>query len=101
MPYYHAKEEVLKGSKAKKKWPEKYHGINIFMDISLYTLKKRREFQSIITLLREHRIAYHWGYTVKMLVHSEGKIKVIFSPAEGQCILREWNIAELNTVDPP
>ncbi|CAH2322456.1 Hypothetical predicted protein [Pelobates cultripes] len=90
--YHHIKEIILKQSRNNKNIPSKYTDIKIFPDLSAATLRRRKTFQPITTILRQHQIAYRWGYPLKLLISKEGATKVLNSPEDGEKLLREWNL---------
>lgn len=43
--------------------------LQIFLDLSPITLKKRREFKLLTTVLVSHKIRYRWGFPFKLIVY--------------------------------
>ncbi|CAH2283371.1 Hypothetical predicted protein [Pelobates cultripes] len=86
--YFHTKE-ILKRSRTQSGWMEKYQDVAVYADLLTFTLK-RRAFHAIMEQLKSHRVVYHWGYFLKLLVHWEGKTMVWFTPEDLAKKLRDW-----------
>ncbi|CAH2312031.1 Hypothetical predicted protein [Pelobates cultripes] len=71
--YFHIKELALRTYRSK---PDPH-------DLSVATLRRRREFQQITATLRDQGIRYRWGYPTKIILTRYGETKSFSTPEEG------------------
>lgn len=72
--------------------PELYPAIQVFTELSQYTMQKHKSLISVTKALQNHNIVYRWGYPTKLTITCEGKSSVITSLQEGLALLCSWDI---------
>lgn len=61
-------------------------------DLSQYILQKRKNLTTVTKVLRNHKIAYRWGYPMKLTVTKDNHTYSITSLEKGIVLLKEWDI---------
>lgn len=72
--------------------PEQHKELQFFADLSQYMLQKRRSLNTICKALRNHNIAYKWGFSTKLIITKEGKDYIVNSLSKGLDLLKSWLI---------
>lgn len=72
--------------------PSLYQSLQFFADLSQYTLQKRKRLNTVTKELRNHKIAYRWGYTTKITITKENHTYAVTSLEKGIALLKEWGI---------
>lgn len=80
--YFTVKEQILR--KARDKGDIHLDGckIQLLADLSKMTLDKRRALRPLLDILRDHEIAYSWGYPFQLQVRIDGTLVCVRSPAD-------------------
>lgn len=100
--FYHIKEKLLMGVKAKTPLPAPYTEIQFFPDLSKYTLQMRRQMNPITKCLQNHKIPYKWRYPATILLVRNGQNHTIGNLDKGLKLLHSWGIIpELPKETPP
>lgn len=90
--FYHIKEKLLMGVKAKSPLPAPYTGIPFFPDLSKFTLQLRRQMNPVTKGLQNHKIPYKWRYPATILVVRNGQSHMIADLDKGLRLLQSWGI---------
>ncbi|CAH2221752.1 Hypothetical predicted protein, partial [Pelobates cultripes] len=78
-------------SRTFKDLPAEYACVRVFSDLSVATLRQRKTYQQVT--LREHRILYHWGFPVHLIISQNGTTTAIHTVEEGMQLLHKWNLS--------
>ncbi|CAH2305837.1 Hypothetical predicted protein [Pelobates cultripes] len=81
--------------------PLLYHGnpIQIYPDLSWYTLQARRALKPITELLRNRSIKYRWGFPFALIVNYKGNIIHIASILDVPPFLRALELPDTIIID--
>lgn len=90
--FYHIKEKLMIEARSKSPLPRPFEGIQIFPDLSKYTLQLRRNLNSITKGLNNHKILYKWRYPATLLITKNGSTHTINDLQKGMRLLYEWGI---------
>uniref|UniRef100_A0A8C5PN13 Uncharacterized protein n=1 Tax=Leptobrachium leishanense TaxID=445787 RepID=A0A8C5PN13_9ANUR len=90
--FFHVKEALMRASRKSMPLPSPYAEISFYADLSTATMSKRREFSSFTKILRDHNMAYRWGFPTKILLWREGVLHVIPDPLTGMRLLTDWKV---------
>ncbi|CAH2310674.1 Hypothetical predicted protein [Pelobates cultripes] len=90
--YFHIKEIIMRSCRNKPDPHEEYRTVQIMVDLSTATLRRRKAFQPITEELREQGIWYSWGYPTKILVTKDVRTKMISTLVEDMQMLKEWGL---------
>ena len=69
------KEQILKAAREKQQITHKGNPIRITVDLSIETLQARREWQDILTVIKENNLQLRLLYPARILFRYEGEIK--------------------------
>ncbi|CAH2273374.1 Hypothetical predicted protein [Pelobates cultripes] len=72
--------------------PDPYSRIKLFADLSAATLQFRKNLTPVTTTLRDHNIAYRWGYPAKLLIHYRDALHAIPTLELGIAKLQSWGL---------
>lgn len=86
--FYHTKEKLLMGLRAKSPLPSPYTGIQLFPDLSKYTL----QLNPITKGLQNHKLQYKWRYPATILIVHNGQTHAIGDLKKGLKLLHSWGI---------
>lgn len=95
--FFHIKEKLPTGVKAKTPLLSPYAGIQFFPNLSKYTLQLRRQLNSITKGLQNHKIQYKLRYSAMLPVTKNGTLHVYRDLNKGMHLLHTWGII----LDPP
>lgn len=95
--FFHTKELILTKARSLGQLPHPYGNIQMFTDLSKYTLDLRRKLNTITKALRNHKIEYKWRQPSKLIITKDGSTHVVSSLEGGLDLLRTWSIIP----DPP
>ena len=90
--FYQIKEQLMTSFRKAQQLPEQFAGLQLFTDLSQFTMQKRRSLVTITKALRNHNVPYRWGFPVKLTVTHDGKDTTIVSLEEGLTLLRSLDI---------
>lgn len=90
--FYHIKEKLLMGVKAKSPLPAPYTGIQFFPDLSKFTLQLRRQMNPITKSLQNHKVPYKWRYPATIIIVRNGQSHSIVNLDRGLKLLQSWGI---------
>lgn len=63
--------------------PDPYVHLQIFADLSQYTLQLRKELNTVTKVLRSHNIVYQWINPAKLLITYNGAKYTVTNLTEG------------------
>ncbi|CAH2311907.1 Hypothetical predicted protein [Pelobates cultripes] len=89
--FYHTKEQLMKASRSSD-MPDPYSRIKLFADLSAATLQFRKNLTPVTSTLRDHNIAYRWGYPAKLLIHHRDALHAIPTLELGITKLKSWGL---------
>lgn len=92
LQFYHSKEKLMAVTRVKDKIPAQYANLQFYVDLSQFTLLKRRNLNTITKALRNHSITYKWGFPTKLIVTKDGADYTMDSLAKGLALLQSWGI---------
>lgn len=90
--FYHVKDQLMTSFRKNNQIPERFSRLQVYADLSQYTLQKRKSLLPITKALRNHEIVYRWGFPTKLTVTYNNTTTVITSLDEGLALLRSWDI---------
>lgn len=94
--FYHVKERFLRTVRDPTSLPECYSTLQFFPDVSQHTILFRKKLNPITRALRQHHIAYRWGYPAKLIFSYQDETFTIFNPEQGISLLSRWKIAPMH-----
>lgn len=97
--FFHIKEKMMSEARSKGPLPRPYDGIQIFPDLSKYTLQQRRKLNPITKGLSNHKIQYKWRYPATLLIAKNGTTHVVSDLMKGLRLLHDWGIILEPTVE--
>lgn len=82
-PSWDIKNRILK---AHRDTPDFVEGVSvgIYADLSVLTLKKRRSFQLLMSVLQRQKIPYRWDFPFRLIVTHNSKVSVLQSISEAK-----------------
>ncbi|CAH2251385.1 Hypothetical predicted protein [Pelobates cultripes] len=89
--FYYTKEQLMKASRSSD-MPDPYSRIKLFADLSAATLQFRNNLTPVTSTLRDHNIAYRWGYPAKLLIHYRDALHAIPTLELGIAKLKSWGL---------
>lgn len=90
--FFHIKEKMMTEARSKAPLPRPYEAIQIFPDLSKFTLQMRRKLNPITKGLFNHKILYKWRYPATILITKNGTTHAINNLMKGLRLLHEWGI---------
>lgn len=75
--FFQAKERFMIAFRKNKHPPGQYSSIQLFADLSQFTMQRRRSLLPVTKALRNHNIIYRWGYPAKLTVTWDDHTSVI------------------------
>lgn len=81
--FFSIKEQLLCKARLLNSLPAPYTDVQIFLDLSQYTLQIRRQLKMIIKALRNPRITYIWRYPASLLITHNGVSHIVSSMEVG------------------
>lgn len=85
--YYGVKEEVKHTSRNASQLSIKGHPIQVFADLSLYTIKRRRTLKPLLEVLTQKSIKYRWSFPFRLSLVYKGKTHGLSTLQEGERLL--------------
>lgn len=82
--FYAVKEEVMKLSRTAEKLEMMGHQIQIFTDLSPYTVQKRRSLKPLLQILVSRDITYRWAFPLRLNFTYRNKPYNFSSFSEGE-----------------
>lgn len=99
--FYHVKDQFTLAFRKNTQPPDQYSAIQVFVDLSQYTMQKRKALLPVTKALRNHSMVYRWEYPAKLTITKDGETSVISSLEEGLALLRKWDILPDHPEDRP
>lgn len=90
--FYTIKEEVMKKSRMQTQLKFQGHNIQIFADISPFTIQKRRSLKLLLLALTKKDIKYRWAFPFALKFTHRGKQYAFSSFPEGERLLLDLRI---------
>lgn len=90
--FFHIKEKLMTEARSKMTLSRPYEGLQLYPDLSKYTLQLRRNLNQITKGLHNHRIVYKWCYPATLLIPKNGTTHVVSDLKKGRRLLHEWGI---------
>lgn len=90
--FFHIKEKMMSEARVKAPLPRPYEAIQIFPDLSKFTLQMRRKLNPITKGLSNHKIPYKWRYPATILIMKNGTTHVVNDLMKGLRLLHDWGI---------
>lgn len=90
--FFHVKEGFMLAFRKNRQPPEKYSSVQLFPDLSQFTMQRCKSLLSITKALRNHNIAYRWEYPLTLTITRDDNTSVIYTLEEGLKLLRAWDI---------
>lgn len=90
--FFHVKENLMSCMQKHDQIPSQYQSLQFFTDLLQYTLQKRRNLNTVTKALRNHKIAYKWGYPTKLTVTRKNHTYTITTLERGVALLKVWDI---------
>lgn len=99
--FYQTKEQLMSAFRKNQQPPERFAHLQLFADLSQFTMQKRKALLPVTKALRNHDIPYRWGYPVKLTVTHDGNTTVITDVEEGLKLLRSLDILPVRPSEGP
>uniref|UniRef100_A0A8C5LWR2 Uncharacterized protein n=1 Tax=Leptobrachium leishanense TaxID=445787 RepID=A0A8C5LWR2_9ANUR len=96
---YSLKEEIMKRARTSQHWDYHGHRLELFHDLSPFTLAARRCLLPVTQALRQAGIQYRWGFPFALSVERNGIRHVIQRPADVRDFLHEMDLPGMNVRD--
>ena len=96
--YYDVKEEVMRRARRSDNLTLNGHSIQIFADLSPYTVQKRRALKPLLQVLMEKEITYRWSFPIRVNFSYRNKNFGFSSLPEGERLLIQLGLIVL---EPP
>lgn len=90
--FFHVKEQIMQTSHKMKSLPELYDNLQLFTDLSQYTMQLRKNLNTIIKTMRNNDIPYQWKYPIKLLIHWQGNAHIVTFLDKGLRLLKSKDI---------
>lgn len=91
--FYSVKEEVIRRSRGSENLKLLGHRIQIFADLSPYTVQKRHSLKPLLQLLLEKEVTYRWSFLLRLNFFSFRNKSYSFSSfAEGERLLLQLGL---------
>ena len=90
--FFQIKERFMMSFRKNKNPLPQYDSVQLFADLSQYTMQRRRALLPVTKALRNHDIVYRWGYPAKLTVTRDNHSSVVNYLTEGLALLRSWDI---------
>lgn len=94
--FYHTKEQLMAAFRKNSQPPERFSRIQLFADLSQFTMQKHKSLLPVTKALHNHTIPYCWGYPIKLIITHEGITTTITSLEEGLALLCSLDIIPEN-----
>uniref|UniRef100_A0A8C5MRW7 Uncharacterized protein n=1 Tax=Leptobrachium leishanense TaxID=445787 RepID=A0A8C5MRW7_9ANUR len=82
LPNYQLKAAIMDKARTRRSWRYKDDNIELYHDLSPYTLLARRSLRPVTNLLREANIPYRWGHPFSLQVRTDNRLHSILSPRD-------------------
>lgn len=79
-------------SRQRDQIPSPYFNLQLYADLSQYTLQKRRNLNTITKTPMDHKLSYKCGFPTKLIVTKDDTEHVMDSVAKGMALLNAWGI---------
>lgn len=70
--FYNAKEQLMTSFRKNLQPPEKFSNIQLYAELSQYTMQKRKSLLPVTKALCNHSNVYRWGYPTKLTITHDG-----------------------------
>ncbi|XP_040181316.1 uncharacterized protein LOC120915124 [Rana temporaria] len=90
--YFSTKEEIMKCSRQREQLTYQGANIQIFSDISPYTIQKRRSMKPLLSALLQKEIRYKWAFPFALKFSYKGNHYAVHNFQEGERLLMSLNI---------
>ena len=96
--YFSTKEDIMKRSRQQENLQYQGTNIQIFSDISPYTIQKRRAMKPLLSALINKNIKYKWAFPFALKFNYNGRNHIIHNFQEGERLLSDLKIISLDPV---
>lgn len=96
--YYNVKDEIMRRARNTPQIQILGHSVQIFADISPFTIQKRRALKPLLTVLTQKNIKYWWLFPLSLKFELNGKTFRFSTLSEGELLLKKLGILP---TDPP
>lgn len=90
--FFSVKEEIMRRARSSDNLKLMGHKIQIFADLSPYTVQKRRSLKPLLQLLIEKAIIYRWSFPLRLNFSYRNKSFGFSSFAEGERLLLQLGL---------
>lgn len=80
--YFAVKEAILKKAREKIRLNFEDHQIQIYQDLSVITLKNRRDLRPLLEVLKTKGICYRWKFPFRLSPSHQGRLALLRVPKE-------------------
>lgn len=94
--FYAVKEEVMRKARNIKELSLHGHKIQIFADLSLYTVQRRRSLKPLLLLLQERDIPYRRSFPLRLNFTYKGRNCAFSTFPEGEHLLLQLGLIDQN-----
>uniref|UniRef100_A0A8C5LWX1 Uncharacterized protein n=1 Tax=Leptobrachium leishanense TaxID=445787 RepID=A0A8C5LWX1_9ANUR len=89
---YSLKEAIMNSARSSRYWDFGTHRLELFQDLSPFTLAARRSLQPVTHALRMAKIKYRWGFPFALTAELNGVRHMICRPSDVPAFLTELNL---------
>uniref|UniRef100_A0A8C5PAB4 Uncharacterized protein n=1 Tax=Leptobrachium leishanense TaxID=445787 RepID=A0A8C5PAB4_9ANUR len=80
--HFPLKEEIMQAARKKRSITHDGHAVEVYQDLSRFTLQARRHLKPITDVLRDRDIRYRWGYPFALTVRRDNQLMSIMEPGD-------------------
>uniref|UniRef100_A0A8C5P860 Transposase element L1Md-A101/L1Md-A102/L1Md-A2 n=1 Tax=Leptobrachium leishanense TaxID=445787 RepID=A0A8C5P860_9ANUR len=97
--HFPLKEEIMQVTRKKRLITHDGHMVEVYQDLSRFTLKARRHLKPITDVLRARDIRYRWGYPFALHVRKDNRLMTIIEPADVPEFIRALDLPQVEVAN--
>uniref|UniRef100_A0A8C5MJD9 Uncharacterized protein n=1 Tax=Leptobrachium leishanense TaxID=445787 RepID=A0A8C5MJD9_9ANUR len=97
--HFPLKEEIMQAARKKRSITHDGHAIEVYQDLSRFTLQARRHLKPITDVLRDRDIRYRWGYPFALTVRRDNQLMTIMEPGDVPEFIRALDLPQVEVAN--
>uniref|UniRef100_A0A8C5MIZ2 Transposase element L1Md-A101/L1Md-A102/L1Md-A2 n=1 Tax=Leptobrachium leishanense TaxID=445787 RepID=A0A8C5MIZ2_9ANUR len=93
--HFPLKEEIMQVARKKRSITHDGHAVEVYQDLSRFTLQARRYLKPITDVLRARDIRYRWGYPFALTVRRDNQLMTIMEPGDVPEFIRALGLPQV------
>uniref|UniRef100_A0A8C5PC04 Transposase n=1 Tax=Leptobrachium leishanense TaxID=445787 RepID=A0A8C5PC04_9ANUR len=93
--HFPLKEEIMQAARKKRSITHDGHAVEVYQDLSRFTLQARRHLKPITDVLRDRDIRYRWGYPFALTVRRDNQLMSIMEPGDVPEFIRALELPQV------